>query len=124
MINFQDAEQIDLDFSDFEEVEKLSGINVRFTFPVIYIGKQTCFFNRAATPLVPVYFKWKINDEWCVLVPCTKDERGAYKSWKDSNKHSKIRFPAEISTSVGMRGVHKLYKTKNCLCFKRYEMIE
>ena len=119
----ENIEIIDLDLELFEEIEK---INSKFNFPVVVIGGRTIYFNKAAAPYIPKKFKWRVSDEWCVLVPAELDDGFAYVYTPSANGGGGgARFPAEIQSSFfRMRGVHKLYKTKHGgVCFKRYETI-
>lgn len=119
----KDIEIIDLDLESFKEIEK---INSRFRSPVVVIGESTIYFNKAAAPYIPKKFKWRVSDEWCVLVPAELDDGFAYVFTRSTNGGGGgARFPSEIQSSYfKMRGVHKLYKTKSGgVCFKRYETL-
>lgn len=116
-----EIEEVELDLELLDEINKL---NNHVTFPAINIFKDTVYFNAAASKYVPTYFKWRINDDWCVLVASDSGDRNVYKSWKGPYEAILCRFPSEISPSYFMmKGLHKLYKTKNGIAFKRYEKL-
>lgn len=119
---FDDIEFIEIDDSDFSEVEKLYN-SPHYNFPVISVSEQTCYFNRAAAGFVPANFKWRFNTNWCVIVPCNKDDTNSYSSQRN-NFGVSCRLPAGLRTEAKLsRGVRKLYKTSNGLAFKRYELV-
>lgn len=118
-----ELENIEIDISCTKEINKFCGLGERHRFPTITIGKGYCYFNKAAKPFVPAYFNWRVNDEWVVLVPCTSGMANAYKRIKNG-PGLWATFPKALNMSRLMYGVHKLYKTKAGLCFKRYETVD
>lgn len=114
---------IDLDLEDLELVKKVTGGD-GYPFPTISVGKVTCFLNKKAVPYVPEAFKWYVNDEWCVLKRCGKNEKNAYVPWQAKSTGMICRLPAQLEGAPTYRGTHKLYKTKDGVAFKKSEFIE
>jgi hypothetical protein len=116
-------DEIDIDFESLTDVQKLFGRSQKYNFPAVTVYKDTIYFNRAAEKYAPMYYRWRINEEWCVLTPSNSDDKQAYKSWH-SNNCLYARLPVGLRGSNLMRGIHKLYKCGNSLAFKRYEFVE
>lgn len=121
-------ETIDLDFAeeDLLAIEKLYGGASANPVPAVCVMKEGCYFNKKAGPSVPEHIRWFVNDEWVVLKPGRKDDRNSYGVWPIKSipgaKH--CRLPKQLEGAATFRGVHKLYKTKDGLAFKKNEILE
>ena len=118
----EEIETIDIDIEGMSIFYNDRG--AKFRFPVCNISaKNRAFFNGAAFPYLPEYFKWYVNDEWCILRPCDQKDRHAYKMGA-RDCCGVATLPALLDGGKLMCGYHKLYKTKNGIAFKRYELLE
>lgn len=117
-----ELDEIELPFDQLQELEKNYGR--QFPFPSVTIFKKGLYFSKRAVPFLPQYVKWRVNDEWCVLVPSSEHDKNSYKL-RPIDQGVAGCFPAEISPSYQlMKGTHKLYKSGKNICFKRYETVE
>lgn len=126
MKNDEMMESLDFEF-DFDELDliekEIGGIN--YDFPVITVGNTHVYFNSKAFPYIPEYFKWYVNDEWCVMKISSSNEKNAYKSWSHRKIRAKLAtLPIALRNEKTIIGTHKLYKTKNGLAFKKFEFVE
>lgn len=119
----QEIETIDIDIEEMNIIEREIS---KFPFPVCNFSGRNVIFNKLAREYVPSrFFKWYINDEWCVLRPCDPGEPNTYKMHLTNKKTSPIaQLPVALRGNKLMFGYHKLYKTKNGIAFKRYELLE
>lgn len=117
----ENIEEVFLDITDFEIVEKL--FRARKS-PSICVGKTSCYVNITGAPFIPKFFKWYVNEEWCCLKKCDEEEKNAYKArtiTAGKSFYTLIRLPSALEGAVTFRGLHKLYKTKDGVAFKKYE---
>ena len=119
----EEIEMIDLDMSDFTPLGEKRG-KIKYSFPVITVRSNGyAYSNAAAGGIMPDYFKWFVNDEWCVLKACAKGTPRSYKTTRHKKwKNLYFRIPQEIG-DLPICGNHKLYKTKDGVAFKKHEFV-
>ena len=115
--------------SELELIEK-GTIAEKFDFPVIYFGKETCYFNKRAYEQlrIPRSINWFVSPEYVLALPAPENSKNAYKINVVSTKSNSCRlgtFPHKLANEKKLRpGYYKLLKYKDGFAFKRYEQIE
>lgn len=110
---------------EIEEVEKIHYVQ-RFNFPAATFGKNTIYFNKAASDIVPRFIKWGTTSEYVVGLPGKEMARNVFavRPYRQNCKGRVAAFPRELRREKKIReGNYRLYKYKNGIAFKRYEQI-
>lgn len=124
-------EELLLDFNDGElELIEKGTIAEKFNFPVIYFGKDTCYFNSSARVQlsIPCRIKWFVSTEYVLALPATENDKNAYKMHLAHTKGyggTVGTFPHKLANEKKLKsGYYKLLKYKDGFAFKRYEPID
>lgn len=123
-------EELLLDFneSELELIEK-GNIAEKFDFPVIYFGKDACYFNKSAKRQlsIPRSINWFVSSEYVLALPAPENSKNAYRiSTLNSKGHGGTlgTFPHRLANEKKLKqGYYKLLKYKDGFAFKRYEQI-
>ena len=110
-------------FTSITDIRKHNNGRMPYPIPCVHIGKTVLSFPKKGREYAPRSFKWLVNDEWLVMQECKETSPRAWFTSKSSDGQIQCRVPAALKDDKKIIGLHKIYKTKDGIAFKRYEIL-
>lgn len=122
--NNLEVEELVLDAEELEIVEKYN--MGYYNYPVLFVsGENVITFNSKAEPLLGEAITWFTTPEFVVGMPSKPGSKNSYVVRKyGSSSAIATTLPIVFKEKGIKRGHRKIYKYKNGIAFKRYEILE
>lgn len=110
-------------FTSLNDVIKRNNGSKPYPIPCVHIGKTVLSFSKKGREYAPRSFKWLVNEKWLVMQECKETEPSAWFTSKSGDGQIQCRVPSSLKDDKRIIGLHKIYKTKDGIAFKRYEIL-